>query len=179
MLQLYNSPQQVFKHTIFVIGNLDESHLTYSYSGPFFNMLEFVGNVLNPSVQPYLFSPYIGKWYFECLPVFQSFQSHWICTRDSWITSYTSKIILVKKTWFSYVHWWKRIFFRISSLGVNWFMGIGTKVIHCCNLFFSGAVQANLSLIESPKGKTSKQVLPFPQNTRSLPQPPSIIQLFV
>ena len=25
-------------------------------------MLEFVGNVLNPSVQPYLFSPYIGKW---------------------------------------------------------------------------------------------------------------------
>ena len=83
MLQLYNSPQQVFKHIIFVIGNLDDPQLTYFHSGPFFNMLEFVGNVLNPSVQPYLFSPYIGKWYFKCLPVFQSFQSHWICTRDS------------------------------------------------------------------------------------------------
>ena len=34
--------------------------------------------------------------------------------------------------------------------------------------FFSEAVQVNLSLIESPKGKSSKQVLPFPRNPRSL-----------
>ena len=37
------------------------SCMYHSHPGPFFNMLEFVGNVLNPSVQPYLFSPYIGE----------------------------------------------------------------------------------------------------------------------
>jgi len=72
---------------------LDAPIIQFSPTGPFFNMLELVGNELNPSVQPYLFSPFI-----EPLNFVQRFVNHFL--------------------------------YKISCLGVRWFMGIGTKVLN-------------------------------------------------
>ena len=39
--------------------------IEFSPTGPFFSQLEFVGNILNPSVQPYLFLPAIEPLNFK------------------------------------------------------------------------------------------------------------------
>ena len=52
-------------------------------------------------------------------------------------------------------------FFRISSLGVNWFMGIGTKVIHCCNIFFLKRSKLICLKSRAPKGKAQSKFCLF------------------